>query len=102
MFSLLKKSFLRILIQYVTSSSLHLTVISEQATLERDVFLNLGQTRNLTVDLAGSTATQPNLTDLASLANPATKYTVGIPNSVFLLDLKLGNKAFPCTCSNIG
>ena len=69
--------------------------------MERDFFLNLGNVRNLSLDLSGHLSIHPNTT-LADVANPATKYTVGVPNSVLLKDLNLGQKAYPCHCSNIG
>ena len=69
--------------------------------LERDLFLNLGRVQNLTIDLSGSTSNSPNHTR-AELANPATKYKVGIPNSVFLLNLNLGEKSYPCSCYSLG
>lgn len=87
--------------QHLTSARLSFSVISEEVTLERDLFLNLGQVQNLTIDLSGTTSNSPNHTT-AELANPATKYKVGIPNSVFLLDLNLGEKAYPCSCYSLG
>ena len=87
--------------QHLTAARLSFSVISEEVTLERDLFLNLGQVQNLTIDLSGTTSNSPNHTT-AELANPATKYKVGIPNSVFLLDLNLGEKAYPCSCYSLG
>ena len=87
--------------QHLSSTRLTFSVISEEVTLERDLFLNLGQVQNLTIDLSGSTSNSPNHTR-AELANPATKYKVGIPNSVFLVDLNLGEKAYPCNCYSLG
>ena len=88
-------------LQQLSSSHLKLSIISDQVSMERDFFLNLGSVRNLSLDLSGHLSIHPNTT-LADVANPATKYTVGVPNSVFLEDLNLGQKAYPCHCSNIG
>ena len=87
--------------QHLTAARLSFSVISESVLLERDLFLNLGRVQNLTIDLSGSTSSSPNHTR-AELANPATKYKVGIPNSVFLLDLNLGEKSYPCSCYSLG
>ena len=76
-------------------------MISDHVTIERDLFLNLGSVQNLSLDMSGTVAMRPNVTT-AEVANPATKYTVGIPNSVFLKDLNLGQKAYPCSCSSVG
>ena len=89
-----------LLFQYLTASNLDFSVISEQANLEQDLFLNLGHVQNLSIDLSGSVSRGNNTS--AQIANPATKYKIGIPNSVFLLDLQLGDKAYPCSCSSIG
>ena len=88
-------------LQHLRSARLAFSVISDDVRLERDLFLNLGQVQNLTIDLSGSTSNSPNHTT-AELANPATKYKVGIPNSVFLVDLNLGEKAYPCSCYSLG
>ena len=88
-------------LQHLSSLDLKLHFISDHVNLERDFFLNLGNVRNLSLDISGHITSLPNTTT-ADLANPATKYTVGVPNSVFLEDLKLGEKALPCHCSNIG
>ena len=88
------------ILQYLTGSHLKFSVISDSATLEQDLFLNLGQVQNLSIDL-GRSATQNNNTS-AMISNPAMKYKIGIPNSVFLLDLVLGRKAYHCSCSSIG
>ena len=47
-------------------------------------------------------STPSNNDTTAVLANPANKFAPGLPFSVYLEDLNLGSKAFPCTCSNIG
>ena len=87
--------------QHLTAARLQLSVIADDARLERDLFLNLGAVANLSLDLAASAGGRPN-TSTAALALPATKWRPGVPNSVFLQELKLGQKAFPCTCSSVG
>ena len=87
--------------QHLTSASLQLSVISDDVRLERDLFLNLGSVQNLSLDISGSVLASPNNT-LVEIANPSTKYRVGIPNSVFLKDLVLGQKALPCSCHSVG
>ena len=87
--------------QHLTAARLQLSVIADDARLERDLFLNLGAVGNLSLDLAASAGGRPN-TSTAALALPATKWRPGVPNSVFLQELKLGQKAFPCTCSSVG
>ena len=87
--------------QHLTAARLQLSVIADDARLERDLFLNLGAVGNLSLDLAASGGGRPN-TSTAALALPATKWRPGVPNSVFLQELKLGQKAFPCTCSSVG
>ena len=47
-------------------------------------------------------SSSPSNDTSAVLANPANKFAPGLPFSVYLEDLNLGSKAFPCTCSNIG
>lgn len=88
-------------LKHLTSASLQLSVISDDVRLERDLFLNLGSVQNLSLDISGSVLASPNTT-LAEIANPSTKYRVGIPNSVFLKDLVLGQKALPCSCHSVG
>ena len=86
--------------QDLTSTSLHLNLISDSISLDRDIFLNLGRVKNLSLDL--STSSSPSNDTSAELANPANKFAPGLPFSVYLEELSLGSKAFPCTCSNIG
>ena len=86
--------------QHLTASSLEFSVISEQVNLEQDLFLNLGHVQNLSIDLSGSVSQQN--TTVGQIANPSTKYRIGLPNSVFLKDLNLGDKAYPCSCFQIG
>ena len=88
-------------LQHLSSASLHLSLISDEVRLERDLFLNLGSVQNLSLDISGSVLMSPNNT-VAEVANPSTKYKVGIPNSVFLKDLALGQKALPCSCHSVG
>ena len=87
--------------QHLTATNLQLSVISDHVSLERDLFLNLGSVQNLSLDMSSSVVMLPNTTT-AELANPATKYSVGVPTSVFLKDLNLGQKAYPCNCASIG
>jgi len=84
----------------LTATSLHLNLISDSISLDRDIFLNLGRVKNLSLDL--STSSSPSNDTSAELANPANKFAPGLPFSVYLEELSLGSKAFPCTCSNIG
>lgn len=86
--------------KHLTASSLEFSVISEQVNLEQDLFLNLGHVQNLSIDLSGSVSQQN--TTVGQIANPSTKYRIGLPNSVFLKDLNLGDKAYPCSCFQIG
>ena len=88
-------------LQHLSSASLKLSLISDQVRLERDLFLNLGSVQNLSLDISGTVLMSPNRT-MAEVANPSTKYKVDIPNSVFLKDLVLGQKALPCTCHSVG
>ena len=88
-------------LQHLSSASLHLSLVSDEVRLERDLFLNLGSVQNLSLDISGSVLMSPNNT-VAEVANPSTKYKVGIPNSVFLKDLALGQKALPCSCHSVG
>ena len=87
--------------QDLTATSLHLNLISDSISLDRDIFLNLGQVKNLSLDLSMSSSPSNNDTS-AMLANPANKFAPGLPFSVYLEELNLGSKAFPCSCSSIG
>lgn len=86
--------------QDLTATSLHLNLISDSISLDRDIFMNMGRVKNITLDLSMSSS--PSNDTSAMLANPATKFAPGLPFSIFLEDLNLGSKAFPCTCSSIG
>ena len=88
-------------LQHLSSASLKLSLISDEVRLERDLFLNLGSVQNLSLDISRSVLKSPN-NSVAEVANPSTKYKVGIPNSVFLKDLVLGQKALPCSCHSVG
>ena len=87
--------------QDLTATSLRLNLISDSISLDRDIFLNLGRVKNLSLDLSMSSSPSNNDTS-AVLANPANKFAPGLPFSVYLEELNLGSKAFPCSCSSIG
>ena len=91
---------INMVLQYLSGSDLKFSVISDSVTLEQDLFLNLGNVQNLSIDLGGSVTNKNNT--VALINTPAMKYKIGIPNSVFLVDLQLGRKAYPCTCSSVG
>jgi len=101
----------------VTSRRLELELVSDYISLERDLFLNLGATQNLTVDVAASLgdsegcgkAEMVNGTLICernkftvSLPNPSSTYRLGALNSVFLENVNLGSKYFYCTCDTMG
>ena len=86
--------------QHLNTRSLELVLKSDSMVLERDLFLNLGQVQNLSLDVSSSVG--PANQSSADVGNPATKYKIGVPNSVFLKHLKLGQKSYTCTCDNIG
>ena len=90
----------RLLTQDLTSTSFRLNLVSDDISLDRDIFMNLGRVKNLSLDLSMTSSGSNNT--VAVLANPANTYTPDLPYSVFLEDLSLGSKSFPCTCSSIG
>ena len=74
--------------------------MSDDISLDRDIFMNLGRVKNLSLDISMTSSGSNNT--VAVLANPANAFTPDLPYSVFLEDLSLGSKSFPCTCSSIG
>jgi hypothetical protein len=79
---------------------LELKIIADKISLEQDLFLNLGQVSNLSLDLAEAVGNRSKAS--VELGNPASSYRPNIPNTVFLSELRLGEKYLSCNCDTAG
>jgi hypothetical protein len=84
----------------VSSRRLELKIVADKIRLDQDLFLNLGQVQNLSLDLSEAVGNRSK--PGAELGNPASSYRPSLPNTVFLTDLRLGQKYLSCNCDSIG
>ena len=85
--------------QQLKSRNLMMRIRSNEFSLDRDLFLNLGRVQNLSLEI--SPPVDPNSKN-HKLGNPVTGYMPNYPRAAFLEHLRLGGTTYDCSCNGIG
>ena len=85
----------------MTSRRLDLKIVADKIRLDQDLFLNLGQATNLSLDLSEAVGNRSK-PGVELVGSPASSYRANIPNTVFLAELRLGEKYLACNCDTVG